>query len=236
MDDVVVAALIGISGVVFGGGFSQFAVYMSQKFKLREFELKRAVKLHERKIAAANQHMDDVYLPLVAVAERLEIEAQPHYDPGCEELSPGFLSAFEDFEALMQSIIDSGKVIYLLPELHDDCMHLVRFIELSKSADDIMVKAKANLNMNRLVTRVEETYRAETYMFVSIVWRFLSFLFRGISRLPFMFDVGMKIDECRFVAAPVKSPEFGSGLMISLDRIRRQCREVALYREATEAE
>ncbi len=220
--------LIAAIAAIAGGAFTFAASYLRGKYRMKELEYKKLRLSEEGRLSAAQSKLEDIYIPLLIDLEKIDISFDKYWKSKSEEDKIVFLSSLESLKNFYTELKQSGNIIYLVPEIHDEIGYIIRLVEESKTSS--IVKAV-------VITRIEalglRSVRESIYSFRTATCLYLLFkLIEQIRQISIFSSRYYFINtSLRVHSAPYKSEDFYSELKLSVMTIRTVSKNIALYKE-----
>jgi hypothetical protein len=220
--------IIGIVSAVGGGIFALLTAYMSGRFKMREMEFKRMLQNSRTRLSAANEKLNDVYIPMVSCVEQcyrnwyLYIELK---DEGRKKI---FFDSIDKIRALYENMVETGSVIYLVPDAREEIERLVRFLDTSKDTNEweiLVLKRMEGIGMRSITENRMSSRKLPLATAQLVVMRFLSFFSTKLFASK-LIQISLEI---RTACAPIEKVAFAEEFNRIIDVLRSSSVDIALY-------
>jgi hypothetical protein len=229
MDEKVIFGLIG---VLVGGLFTVIVTYMTANLKLKELQILQHNRLSERKLAAANEKMKEVYIPILSKLETMNRGWSQYLESKTDEDKEKFLEVFKEFKSQYMQLLNEGMSVYLLLQVQDEIEFLVRLVEKSKDAKMPKWTVRHRYEAIGLVETHEEILplQAAITKYVTsnlrqLIYKSLLFLRRPLGNMTIT-NITLRLHS-----APINSENFASEFKLCMDLLRSSSKEVALYKD-----
>ncbi len=237
MDEKLVAALLGVGGVVLGVIATSIGAAYSARQRIREVELTYRQKLRENYLANARAYLNHVYVPLSTLLTRLSaayLAFRPYFggtnsDP---KHADEFRAACIEFDNRLAELIGAGADAFLTTELEERLDSFRSLLNSSRDATQVRKKVvfgstlggyysgeiesgkqKGGFSWTRVGTAALDSIGTAT---VSI---FPLLPFSPLTQLRFRQEL---------LSAPITSPEFEKRFMADVRVLRSLVKEVTL--------
>ena len=175
MNQTILVALIGASGIIVGAILTFLASTIAAQQKIKEINIAYKQKLDETYLANARMHIDTVYLPinigltnLAADYRKFKSHYQTFYQPTLfsvldelsaererqeweeknEEIKEEFRQACREFLEKISELTSQGKDAYLIVKLDEQLQSFTDFLEDSMDADVPVIEPKAAIRFH----------------------------------------------------------------------------------------
>ena len=236
MENEIIIALIGLTGIIFGALITALVQYMSSKQKLRKLQISYSQKTYEKLIESARNHLDDLYLPLYKEISSLLYqytqyrniyriaEASGHKSQEVEELLEKLLDSIVQFDETVENIFKKGMTAYLVGSVEDRLIDLRDLLNQSrKEPFDVVQQDVTTSFSSNLVSTSHEKFAA-----TQLTFKILSNLREILAPIPILYVPQIKI-ETKILKAPLYSDVFDKQFMDYIIEIKREIREVTLW-------
>jgi len=219
-----------ILSAIFGGLITLIVNYQNNRAKRFELEYNYKKKLEEKYLLNAQNHLDDVYLPLYSKL----ISFHNNYlrfiysdnNQKLENEMHELVNEIYELEKFKNEIENDGLTVFLTQEIENQFNELLYFLLNSKGANKIRYGILQEYNLLGIqysVNRELPVWIKPFFIFV-FLYIFIDNIFRRFSNQG-LSEFSMRII---YISAPIASEEFENQLSHYIFTIKHKIREVAL--------
>jgi hypothetical protein len=223
--------IIGAAGALIGGACTLLAAYLTARYKVRELEFLKHRYLSERKLAAANEKLVEVYIPILSKLELLETSWNSYKKANSTDNLKAFMKSFQGIYETYKAIREKGETVYLVSEFQDEIDHLIRLIKESENTSKTkhVIRTKIEgFGVRSITERVFPSYIAVFIYLFFITMNFFTNI--GLFRW-WMREITFTNYSLRVYSSPLGSYYFSQEFNLCVSTIKSVSKEIALYKE-----
>lgn len=224
--------IIGLGGVVFGGLFTIVGSYLSAKYKIKELEFLKIRTFTEKKLYAAHEKLDEIYIPIVSLIENLDQQYTIFYEEPSDDNNKNFKQTFKDLKNTYGEIKKGGKSIFLISEIQEELDYLIELIEKSLACGNGKLKLVMLVRIQALGLRTESK-KIYGPFWGPIIYFFNNIL--GSISVPWFLKkwtgpLSIESKDLRVYSANINSETFKDAINLSISLIKSTSKEIALFK------
>ena len=222
--------LLGLVSALGGGIFALSTVYLSGRFKMRQLEFKKMLQDSRTRLCAANNKLIEIYVPLISCAEKCFRNWYLYSKSKDMANRDNFFESIDKLRSFYENLINTGNIIYLVPEVREEMERLVRFLDSSKNAIErklLILKRMEGIGIRSIT---EKEVRGNLGIFWAVICAFIIMTYSFLTKW-FGYSI-IRVDiEMRIACGPIDGPEFAEEFNRIMDVLRLFSCEIALYKD-----
>jgi len=230
VDEKVVAALIGVGGVVLGVIATSIGAAYTARQRIREVELTYRQRIRENYLANARAYLTDVYVPLSTLLSRLSasyVAFRPFFSGAQSDPNHAnqFRTACTEFDDRLAALIGAGADAFLTTDLEEHLDSFRGFLAASRDATTVRKKVVFGSTLGHYSGETES--RSDALTWARVVFAGLDIIGSAVTLIPFSAFGQLSYRE-EVLSAPIASREFEIRFIADLRVLRSLVKEVTL--------